>query len=273
MTTPLRMVVIQSDPFEIVEVLEYLLRERRQYHDGESHSSACIVPPDDAECFSMVVERAHPRRLVRFLKMHGPELTDDEFRTAMKNVDSKQLAVWLERDSLALTEERKAMIVARIHSEGVDIHPLSVSFNALSIEEAGSSTRYRIHPYKKDMTQLSPAQLRIRISKCDPEMVGAYFEKHFSQLSDAQFAIFVVSIHPRRLALFLHDNYSKLAEQPFRMVMEELDNEEILSFAENHLLKLTDEKRRMTFWMAIVLADFKKLMQILYHTMVDLLLC
>jgi hypothetical protein len=224
-----RTVVAQSDSFKIVELLEYLLRERNKSDDPAAR------PQYYMEWFCMIVERADLKGLLRFLKTHGPELMDDEFRTIMKHVDSKQL---------------------------------SVSFKSLSIAETGSSTRDKIHPYKKKtdksvIARYSPAQLRTWVNHCDLAEVVSYFEDNYNVLHEAQFGIWVEKIPLKRLTSFLEKNHSKLQDQHFRMVIEELANKDVVSLLEIFWLNLTDEKRRIVFCMAVGWIDFKKLMQVL----------
>jgi hypothetical protein len=260
-----RRAVAQSDSFTIVELLGYLLYERSKSDNPAPESQQYYT-----ELFCIIVERADSKGLLRFLKTHGSELTDDEFRRVIQKANLNQLTLFLKSDPSTLTEERKWMITERINLQGEDTYPLVTSHpsESPSIEEAGPSTLHRADPYKRVFDKnviatSSPAQLRISINHFDPETVVAYFESHFLELSEVQFEIFVANIDPKSRVLFLKNNHFNLPEQRFRTVIEELDNEDIVSFLETDLLKLTDEERRMAFCMAVGWVDFEKLMQVL----------
>jgi hypothetical protein len=259
-------IVARSDPAEIVGLLEYLLLAR----DNKDYliSDPSFVR-EHWEYFRRVVEKAHPKRLVRFLKAYGPKLTEDEFCIIVEHADRKKLAMFRKSEAFsALTEQKALMIEARIDPCGF---LASVVSKPPSTEEAGSSTSYRMHPYKRAIdksviARFSPAQLRTWINRCDLEEVASYLEASFEENDDvwhdAQFEILVEMIPSKRLASFLEKNRFKLTEPHFRMVIEELDIDDTLSFWENHLPEPLGEKRRIAFRMAIGWINFQKLMQV-----------
>jgi hypothetical protein len=259
--------VAQSDPAEIVGLLEYLLLAR---DDKDYPRLDPSFVREHWEYFCRVVERAHPKRLVRFLKAYGPKLAEDAFCIIVKHADHKKLAMfWKSGAFSALTEQKALMIEASIDPCGLFL--ASDVSKPPSTEEAGSSTSYRMHPYKRAIdksaiARFSPTQLRIWINHCDPEQVASYLEANFEENDDVwhdeQFEILVEMIPANRLASFLEKNRSKLTEPHFRMVIEELDHDDTLSFWKNHLPEPLGEKRRIVFRMAIGWIDFQKLMQV-----------
>jgi hypothetical protein len=254
----MKVVQQQVDPCAMVEVLKCFLPK-----PGQS------IYPSAIEWFRIIVERADSKMLVKFLKMYGPMLTDEQFYTVIKYADLHKLALFLKSGFHTLTEIRVPMVMERVDPNGIFPFLGSHYFRPSSTENAEPSSSLRAHPYKREIdksviARFSPAQLRIWIDHCDPEQVASYLEASFEENDDvwhdAQFKIFVEMIPSKRLLTFLENNHTKLTLLQFRMVIEELDPDDALFFLDNQLLlpELIDEKRRIAARMAIGWADLNK---------------
>jgi hypothetical protein len=248
-------VLQQADPCAMVEVLKYFLPK-----SGQS-----IICPSRMEWFHIIVERADSKMLVKFLKMYGPMLTDEQFYMVIKCADLHRLALFLKSDFHTLTEIRVPIVMERVDPNGIFPFLGSHYLRPPSVENSEPSSSLRAHPYKRELVpsaivSLSPSRLRAFLCQFDWETVIAYVETHFPELDHVPFGIFIENVPAKRLLTFLENNHAKLTLPQFRMVIEELDSDDTLFFLDNHLLlpELTDEKRRIAARMAIGWADLNK---------------